>query len=235
MTVGVLALFVRLLSRDDWGRAMLAEVAALDDPRARRRFALGCLRALLVRPASWLRVGGVILVGAVPALLFTGPGGNGDVAGLAIAGTAIAVCFVAVVYVEELPVVARAACAGGLAWWTGILVSGTVRSHPAWALALLAACVAAAAWRGGLLAALGAAFATCLTIFVVAVGTYAALPQLAPSVVPANAVHPLIENQIESTDPYVGELLLAALCGVLLIGVGRGRPAGGAVDSAVRQ
>ena len=207
MTAGVLALLVRLLSRDEWGRAMLAEVAALDDPSARLAILRsGCLRALLVRPASWLRAGGVMLVGAVPALLFTGPGGKGDVAGLAIAGVAIAVCFVAVVYVEELPVVARAACAGGLVWWTGILASGTVRSHPAWALALLTACVAAAGWRGGALAALGAAFATCLTIFVVAVGTYAALPHLAPSVVPANAAHPLIENQIESTDPYVGEL-----------------------------
>ena len=34
----------------DWGRAMLAELAALEDGRARRRFALGCLRAVLVDP-----------------------------------------------------------------------------------------------------------------------------------------------------------------------------------------
>jgi len=200
---------------------MLAEVAALDDPRARRRFALGCLGALLTRPASWLRVGGVVLVGAVPAVLFTGPGGNGDVAGLVIVGIVIAICLVAVVHVEAVPVVARVACAGGLLWWAGMLASGTVRSHPEWALALLAACVAVAAWRGGVLAALGTAFVTCLAIFVVAVGTYAALPRLAPAVVPANAVHPAMENQIESTDPYVGELLLAALCGVALIAVAR--------------
>ncbi|RKQ84877.1 hypothetical protein C8N24_6507 [Solirubrobacter pauli] len=217
MTVRVLALLVRLLARDGWGRAMLAEVAALEEPRAQRRFALGCVGALLTRSASWLRISGVLLVAAVPTLLFAGPGGSGDVAGLAIAGTAIAVCLVAVVHVEQMPVVARAACAGGCLWWAGLLASEAVRSHPQWALALLAACVAAAAWRGGLLAALGAAFVTCLAIFVVAVGTYAVLPQLAPAVAPANAVHPVIENQIESTDPYVGELLLAALFGIVLI------------------
>jgi hypothetical protein len=70
-------------------------------------------------------------------------------------------------------------------------------------------------------------FATCLAVFVVAAGTYAALPRLAPDIAPANATNPLLENQIESTDPYVGELLLGALLGVALIGAaveGRVRP-----------
>ena len=44
-----LAIVVRLLPshRSDWGRAMQAELAALDDVRARRRYALGCARAVL--------------------------------------------------------------------------------------------------------------------------------------------------------------------------------------------
>jgi hypothetical protein len=44
-----LAVVVRLLPphRSDWGQAMRAELAALDDVRARRRFALGCARAVL--------------------------------------------------------------------------------------------------------------------------------------------------------------------------------------------
>jgi hypothetical protein len=45
----VLAVAVRLLpsGRSEWGRAMQAELASLDDVRARRRYALGCARAVL--------------------------------------------------------------------------------------------------------------------------------------------------------------------------------------------
>jgi hypothetical protein len=45
----VLAVAVRLLAsgRSEWGRAMQAELASLDDVRARRRYALGCTRAVL--------------------------------------------------------------------------------------------------------------------------------------------------------------------------------------------
>ena len=44
-----LAVTVRLLPshRSEWGRAMQAELASLDDVRARRRYALGCARAVL--------------------------------------------------------------------------------------------------------------------------------------------------------------------------------------------
>jgi hypothetical protein len=44
-----LAVMVRLLPsrRSEWGRAMRAELASLDGVRARRRYALGCVRAVL--------------------------------------------------------------------------------------------------------------------------------------------------------------------------------------------
>ncbi len=44
-----LAVMVRLLPsrRSEWGRAMRAELASLDDVRARRRYTLGCMRAVL--------------------------------------------------------------------------------------------------------------------------------------------------------------------------------------------
>ena len=44
-----LGVMVRLLPsrRSEWGRAMRAELASLDDVRARRRYALGCVRAVL--------------------------------------------------------------------------------------------------------------------------------------------------------------------------------------------
>ena len=223
MSIILLKLAVRLLPRRDWARAMLAEVAALEDHRARRRFALGCVRAVLMHPASWLRIGAIAVVCAVPALLFPGPGGSGDRAGMAIAGLAIAICLVAVIHVQDLPVVARIAAAGGMVWWIGILTSETVRAHPQWALGVLLACLLAAVWRGGIITALGTALATCLLVFVLAVGSYAALPQLSPAVSPANVADPVRENQIESTDPYIAELLLAALCGLVLIGAVRAR------------
>jgi hypothetical protein len=211
----VLAFAIRLFARDDWGRAMLAELAAIDEPRARRRFALGSLRALLTRPVWWLRLAAVVLVCAVPAFLFTGPGGGGDPTGIAIVGVTIVICLVAATRLERLPVVA---CAGGLVWWAALLASATVRSHPQWSLALLTVCAATAAWRGGFVGAFSAAFVTSLLIFVLSVATYAALPRLAPPIAPANATNPQLENQIESTDPYVGHLLLAALFAVGLIG-----------------
>jgi hypothetical protein len=223
VSVILLKLLVRLLPRREWARAMLAEVAALDDHRARRRFALGCVRAVLMHPASWLRIGAIAVVCAVPALLFSGPGGSPDRQGLVIAGVAIAICVVAVIHVQDLPVVARLAAAGALVWWIGILESEAVRSHPEWALGVLLPCVLVALWRGGIITALGTAVATCLLVFVLAVGTYTALPQLAPAVSPANVADPVRENRIESTDPYVTELLLAALCGLVLTAAVRRR------------
>jgi hypothetical protein len=223
VSVTLLKLLVRLLPRREWARAMLAEVAALDDPRARRRFALGCVRAVLMHPATWLRIGAIAVVCAVPALLFSGPGRSPDRQGLVIAGLAIAICVVAVIHVQDLPVVARLAAAGAMVWWIGILTSEAVRSHPEWALGVLSSCLLVALWRGGIITALGTAVATCLLVFVVAVGTYTALPQLAPAVSPANVADPVRENQIESTDPYVSELLLAALCGLVLTAAVRRR------------
>ena len=223
MSIILLKLVVWLLPRREWARAMLAEVAALDDHRARRRFALGCVRAVLLHPASGLRIGAIAVVCAVPALLFSGPGGSGDRAGLEIAGLAIAICLVAVIHVQDLPVVARMAATGGMVWWIGILTSETVRAHPQWALGVLLACLLAAVWRGGIITALGTAFATSLLVFVLAVGSYTVLPQLSPPVSPANVADPVLENQIESTDPYVAELLLAALFGLVLTAAVRTR------------
>jgi hypothetical protein len=48
----LLAAAVRLLptDRDPWGRAMVSELGHLQSHRERRRFALGCVRAILLRP-----------------------------------------------------------------------------------------------------------------------------------------------------------------------------------------
>src|SRR5215207_11166208 len=136
MTRLLLALTVRLLGRRDWGQAMLAELDALDDPRERRRFALGCVGAVLTRPGLWLRAGGIV---AVAALLFTRPGGHNFV----VAGLALAVCLVALLRVDTPGV----AAAGALVWWAALLLSATARSHPEWALLVIAACAAVAGSR----------------------------------------------------------------------------------------
>jgi hypothetical protein len=219
MTAAVLALVIRLLPDREWGRAMQAELASVDGGRARLRFALGCARAVLTSAGSRRRVGGLCVVGAVLALLLTGGGGPHG-GGRWFVTAVLVVCAVAALRLTGRPEARRVALVagtGGLVWWAAMLASATVRSHSAWALALTAICVVVAAVRDGEFAAIATAFATCLAIFLVAVGTYSALPRLAPDVAPANATDPLLENQIESTDPYVAELLLAALFGLTLI------------------
>jgi hypothetical protein len=205
------AALVRLLAHGEWGRAMVAELAAIDDARARRRFALGCLRALL----SWSRLVCLTLVFAVPVLLFTGPGHGSDAGDVVIIGVVTLACLIGVAYADP----SASALAAGLVWWGALLLSPTVRAHPQWALIVIGVAAVAARRR-----ALSTAFVTCLAVFVISVGTYSALPRLAPNVVPANVTDPVTENQIESTDPYVGELLLAGLFGIVVVGAVRARP-----------
>ena len=74
----LLGLLVRLLpsNRRDWGRAMQAESASLKYPSERRRFALGCTRAVVVltvkSPTLWRRLSvavvAALVVGAEIAL-----------------------------------------------------------------------------------------------------------------------------------------------------------------------
>jgi len=65
-----LALAVRALpaAHRDWGLAMQAELAAVEDAAARRSFALGCTRTLLTRPATLLRLAGAALLPAAGAV-----------------------------------------------------------------------------------------------------------------------------------------------------------------------
>jgi hypothetical protein len=224
MTAALLAIVVRLLPDREWRRAMLAEFGSLEGAGARRRFAVGCARAVVATAGVWLRLAGLCLVSAVPLLMFTAPGGQHDTTGYWIIGIVTALCVAAVLRLSartEARTVAFVAVTAGLLWWAALLAFSGVRSHPQWALAVGLAAVVVAARRGREIAALGTAFATCLAIFVVSVGTYSALPRLAPDIAPANATDPLLENRIESTDPYVGELLLAALLGTVLIGAAR--------------
>jgi hypothetical protein len=81
---------------------------------------------------------------------------------------------------------------------------------------------------------IAAATATCLLIFLAAIGTYAAFPKLVPDIAgPGNAggLTPAARaetNRIESTDPYVGEFLLGALFAAALISAAPARGARGA-------
>ena len=193
----------------------------------RRRGVADAPMARRFRGAGYAVVGGSLL------LLFTGPGGDGDPGGFWIAGLAFVLSLTAVVVVTArgasagtLRIVAAVTVAGAAAWWVPMLALDSVRAHPQWALAVVVACplLAARLARDAEIAALAAAFASCLLIFVVAVGTYAAFPALAPDIGAAEAINPALENQIESTDPYVGELLLGALLGAALIAAVRSHP-----------
>ena len=97
-----------VVGRDEWGRAMRAELAGFSSPRARRRFAAGCLRALVVSlpPVSAVSLVAGLLAGTVvlvAALRFPGV--------MAGPGTWVAVgCFGCVVALYVV-------CAACLAAW----------------------------------------------------------------------------------------------------------------------
>src|SRR4051812_41265404 len=73
----VLGWAVRLLSADrraEWGQAMRAELAQLDDAPQRRRFAFGCLRGSLSGPRPLAAIGSrTLMLGLVAAaVVWTG-------------------------------------------------------------------------------------------------------------------------------------------------------------------
>jgi hypothetical protein len=64
----ILRVAVALIGADrgEWGRAMHAELAAIEAPSARLRFALGCLRVALTRPAALRTLGyPAVMLGAL--------------------------------------------------------------------------------------------------------------------------------------------------------------------------
>src|SRR4051794_41514736 len=119
---------LRMLAGGEWGRAMLAELAAIDERRARRRFARGCVRALLTRPAAWLRLAMFALVAAVPALLCSGPGHGADGTGLVVVGVVTVTCLIAVAHADP----SASALAGGLPWGAGPPLSAPGPAPPGW-------------------------------------------------------------------------------------------------------
>lgn len=66
----LVAAATRLLpkAQRDWGRAMLAELSALEARAERWRFTAGCLRVVCTRPAVWRRIGYPALTAAGLAL-----------------------------------------------------------------------------------------------------------------------------------------------------------------------
>lgn len=132
-----------LVGRPDWGRAMLAEAEQVTDPGARRRFALGCLRALAVsvpRMAGGFLVAGLLSVAVVVAALVRYPG---LVTG---AGTWLACGFFVVVvvgYVVAAAGLTTRLAAERLTW--GALVAG-VGIAGSWTVVGLSASAGAPAW-----------------------------------------------------------------------------------------
>jgi hypothetical protein len=299
-----LAAAVRLLppQRREWGLAMQAELAAIDGARERRRYALGCVRAVLTQPAALRSAAGHVLVPAFGAVavglaldyrsagvtaealvlvailglaaargrrpgrlgpVADGPtarraraigyfvvggsvmlllswGNHDDPSGWWLAAPAMALYFIAVLAVtssrtDAEPRALRVAGAAALvvltAWWTAMLLFAGVRSHPQSALLAVALAALGAALvmgRAGndaevAIAGVGAAVATCLLIFVAAVGTFAAFPGLAPDIAGpggAGGLTPAARAEtarIEAVDPYVGEFLLGALLAAAVI------------------
>ncbi len=125
-----------------------------------------------------------------------------------------------------LRVAVLAAAAAVLGWWIPMLASGTVRANPHASLLIVGAVVLGSlaivggsnkSLTNGIFAALIAGAGACLLIFVTSVGTYAVRPDLVPDIAGSTccaggltAADRTETNRIESTDPYIAELVLGA-------------------------
>jgi hypothetical protein len=65
----VIRVFARLVGRPEWGQAMIAEIDQISAPAARRRFAIGCLRALALSVPAL--VGGFFAAGLLSLAVVT--------------------------------------------------------------------------------------------------------------------------------------------------------------------
>jgi hypothetical protein len=189
-----------------------------------------------VRGASRVVVG-VLLV----TMLLPSPGGgHGDPSGAWVACLAVLLYLVGAQFAtargtaagpRTLRLATGVVAAGTAASWVPMLLSAGVRAHPGANLAIASATVVAgvllAARRrlpahAAIVAGLGAGAATCLLITLLALGTYAARPQLIPDrcgtsnacgLTPAARAE---TNEILAGDPYVADVLLGALLAALL-------------------
>jgi hypothetical protein len=203
--------------------------------------------------ARVFRMAGYLLVGAL-LLWFLHPRSGGpthDPTGFWMMGATVVVYHAGNLYLtararpRALQLMGVLAVAVLVLWWTSMLLSLTVREHPDWtAGAMLGAALLAPACRRWLgfpaqvaLAGLGAAVASGLLIFLAAGATYALAPSLVPDVTGTSVAGGLTAadraktNQQEAMDPYVAELLLGALAGLMLIASTGARPSAPAAST----
>jgi hypothetical protein len=191
------------------------------------------------RLARGIRAGGCAVVGCCIVMVLST--GHNDPGGWWTAALSVTLYLVTVLFATArrtaataptLKLTAALATSGLAAWWVPMALLAGVRAHSGWALVSTTATIALG-WAIGTrlgwprhqvgLAGLGAGVATCLLIFLAAIATYAVAPGLAPDVAgptDAGGLTPAARaetNRVESTDPYVAELMLGALLGALLI------------------
>jgi hypothetical protein len=202
------------------------------------------------RLARGIRGGGCAAVGSCIVMVLSSLGLN-DPGGWWIAALTVTLYLATVLFATArrtaaaaptLKLSAALVTAGLTAWWVPMLLLGSVRGHAEWALVSTTATIGLG-WAIGTrlgwprhqvgLAGLGAGVATCMLIFLAAIATYAVFPQLVPDVAgptDAGGLTPAARaetNRVESTDPYVVELMLGALLGgLLMVGSGPTRPRG---------
>jgi hypothetical protein len=180
-----------------------------------------------------IRLAVFLLVGGCELLLLSSSGGGAarDPGGwwfaeltmiLAVTGVLALTARRAHVPARDLRHTAVLTGAGAGLWLVLLLVSGGARTFPLLALIIVAVVMALAA-RGRPQAAvrcLGAGTVTCLLIFLVSVSVYRIFPDLVPDITGAGggltAAARAETSRIESTDPYVMELVLAGLLGAAL-------------------
>jgi hypothetical protein len=190
-----------------------------------------------VRAASCAVVGVLLMT----VLLPSSGGGHDDPSGAWVVGLVVLLYLAAALFATARGTAAGArtlrlatgvVAAGAAASWVPMLLSAGVRAHPEANLAVVTATVLAggvlALYRrlpapAAIVAGLGTGAATCLLITLLALGTYAARPELVPDrcgtsnacgLTPAARAE---TNAILAGDPYVADLLLGSLLAALLL------------------
>jgi hypothetical protein len=200
----LLRLATRLLpaGRQEWGRAMEAELAALD--RGRWSFALSCTRAVVSRSATLprlVRAGGLSVI-AIEVLLFVAQGRT-DLPLVAVTTTLLSIYTLALLRVTTLPPRTLAAGAGfgvlaALAWLAATVLEPGVPTSSGPAVVAIAAAAVCAAWAAGRLAALCAAAGCALLVAVMIDGPLRLFPgwvaNSAPPVFPPESVDRLVDS-----------------------------------------
>jgi hypothetical protein len=208
--------------REEWGRAMRAELATLD--RGRWSFALSCTRGVMSRSATLprlVRAGGLAVI-ATEVLVFVAQGRT-DITLIAVSATLLTIYTLALLRVTAsrstvtTGTLARGAAFGvlaALAWVTAAALHPSLPSSDGPAVVAIGAAAACAAWAGrgaqAQIAGLCAAAGCALLVAVMIDGPLRLFPRWVANSAPPVSPPESVDRLVDSIGVWVLGCLLAA-------------------------